>query len=357
MIFMKIEEISSCPPVLQQSYYPSLDGFRGIAILNVLIGHSVGDFRLIHSGGFGVSIFFVISGFLITTLLLKEKERTGTISLRKFYIRRFLRIFPVAYLYLIVMVLFNFLFSLKIPVAAFLSAALYLQNTTMITDYILYVGHYWSLSVEEQFYLLFPFLLKRSGKLYLVIIAVALFFIPIISYSDLHHLWHNKVLHHIAEILGFMPGILIGALFAVLFYLNLLRISEVVTGKYKSFLCFLVFLLAGYCFNNHPMHLPTSGMQMFSNVLIALLILVSLQKDDSVFYRAVTNPYLIYIGTLSYSIYIWQQMFTLDGPPWKGMFFLSDSMVLNLILLGIISWVSYHFYEKNFLKLKTRFKV
>ena len=95
------------PVAISKSHLPSLDGLRGISILLVVISHTFGDKKPFYNGGFGVSIFFVISGFLITLLLLQEKYTTGSVSLKNFYIRRFLRIFPVAYLYLVVLLVLN----------------------------------------------------------------------------------------------------------------------------------------------------------------------------------------------------------------------------------------------------------
>src|SRR5258706_1008185 len=127
-------DITEIPGVLKNSHLPSLDGLRGISIIVVLIAHFNQHLHepilgaIFGNGVFGVYIFFVISGFLITTLLLKEKVRTGTISLKKFYIRRFLRIFPVAYLYLFVVLILSYFLHLNVPALSILGAALYLQN-------------------------------------------------------------------------------------------------------------------------------------------------------------------------------------------------------------------------------------
>ncbi|HMC86217.1 MAG TPA: acyltransferase family protein, partial [Chitinophagaceae bacterium] len=116
----------------------------------------------------GVKLFFVISGFLITTLLIKEKIKTNTINLKKFYIRRFLRIFPVFYLFLIVIIVLNFVLHLAIPWYIFLTAALYLTNFFIYQTHWTMV-HFWSLSVEEQYYLVWPALFKKNHNLALII--------------------------------------------------------------------------------------------------------------------------------------------------------------------------------------------
>jgi peptidoglycan/LPS O-acetylase OafA/YrhL len=108
-------EITAVPDYLQGKYYTALTGIRGVAIVIVLLYH-LGINRLLKLfdwwilGRLGVDIFFVLSGFLITTLLLKEKLAHGHVSLKKFYIRRFLRIVPVAYLFLAVLIAINHFF-------------------------------------------------------------------------------------------------------------------------------------------------------------------------------------------------------------------------------------------------------
>jgi peptidoglycan/LPS O-acetylase OafA/YrhL len=95
--------------------------------------------------------------------------------------------------------------------------------------------------------------------------------------------------------------------------------------------------------------IPANASQPF----IALLIILNLAKSDNLFFKALNNRILVYIGKLSYSLYIWQQLFTVNQP-WKGMFKGSDSVVLNLAALALVSYLSYNCYEKFFLKLKTK---
>ncbi len=142
----------------------SLDGFRAVSILLVVFGHadkswgmpawlSVSLEFLVHQQA-GVMIFFVISGFLITNLLLDEKRATGDVNIQRFYGRRLLRILPVNYLYI------GFVFCLwtsdphAFSGSAFLHALTYTFNFAANDSWLL--GHLWSLSIEEQFYLLWP---------------------------------------------------------------------------------------------------------------------------------------------------------------------------------------------------------
>src|ERR1700744_3020835 len=135
-------EITTVPDILKGSHFPTLDGLRGISIIIVLLNHitwrtTIGEYI---DGVIGVQIFFVISGFLITTLLLKEKVKNGWISLRQFYIRRVLRIVPVAYLYIFVVLILNYFFKLGMTFENFLVSTLYLKNLNIAGDW--YTGHF-----------------------------------------------------------------------------------------------------------------------------------------------------------------------------------------------------------------------
>ncbi|RYE28202.1 MAG: acyltransferase, partial [Sphingobacteriaceae bacterium] len=155
--FSIINDVKEVPPVLNQNYLPSLDGLRALSILmvvgsHVLIGQNVHSTFLysIFNGALGVSIFFIISGFIITTLLMKELIYTKDINLKNFYIRRFLRIIPLAYLFLFVLIGLNQIFDMRINFSGFLLAFLFLKNFVgSETDPA--TTHYWSLSVEEQY--------------------------------------------------------------------------------------------------------------------------------------------------------------------------------------------------------------
>jgi peptidoglycan/LPS O-acetylase OafA/YrhL len=155
------------PTTFRLGYRRWLDGMRGIAVLMVLAFH----LGLIQGGWLGVDIFFVLSGFLITTLLAQEWQKNGSISFRAFYMRRALRLFPALFSLFLVTYVCTRLFrspdealSLRREIVV---AACYVSNWPSLHGIVLpTLGHTWSLSVEEQFYLLWPvllFLLLRSG--------------------------------------------------------------------------------------------------------------------------------------------------------------------------------------------------
>lgn len=152
---------------------PSLDGLRALSITFVILGHAIQgrvtpfiDVVLSRLANFGVCVFFVISGYLITTLLSREAELKGGVSLRRFYLRRTLRIFPPYYAYLLTIVIGVFVLGWKLPSAARLWPAFTYTTNVFATHYWLTL-HAWSLSMEEQFYVTWPIvlalLIRRKG--------------------------------------------------------------------------------------------------------------------------------------------------------------------------------------------------
>src|SRR3984885_11796394 len=174
---------SRCYAARRMRRIPSLDGLRAISILLVVVGHWVElryKFDVVISdvaGSFanlGVRIFFVISGYLITTLLLQEQARTSTIRLREFYVRRAYRILPAAMFFMLpVFVIFRH--ELRWYHAA--AAAFYLTNFDYAHPWFL--GHLWSLSVEEQFYFLWPGVLKKWQRHKVAILVGVVAFAPV----------------------------------------------------------------------------------------------------------------------------------------------------------------------------------
>src|SRR5664279_3942103 len=149
---------------------PCLDGIRAVAILMVLLGHSsdelsifAGPIHTLEVSRVGVSIFFVLSGYLITRLLVEEQERGGSISLKAFYIRRFFRIVPACYVYLTCILIAGRLGYATVPRSGILPAYLFVWNYSPQAEGWFY-AHTWSLSMEEQFYLVWPPLLAALGR-------------------------------------------------------------------------------------------------------------------------------------------------------------------------------------------------
>jgi peptidoglycan/LPS O-acetylase OafA/YrhL len=155
-------------------YLPTLDGWRSIAIAMVVSSHCLTTASARDGGGgvinlltfrlgtFGVMLFFAISGFLICTRLLVEQEATGSISLRSFYIRRVFRILPPAYAYLVAVVALALAGLLVAGWADIAGAAFFFRNYVPSDSW--FTGHFWSLAIEEHFYLLWPPILVAFGR-------------------------------------------------------------------------------------------------------------------------------------------------------------------------------------------------
>lgn len=171
-------------------YMPGLDGLRAVAVIAVIIYHLNPQ---ILSGGFlGVDTFFVISGFLITSLLLHEYRETGSIDLKNFWIRRFKRLIPAVVFLLMVLVSYMAIFHLERLAAIkadFIAALIYLANWWFIFEDVSYfealeanpLKHLWSLAIEEQFYIIWPVILllllvlvKRMSRIWLITFGISL---------------------------------------------------------------------------------------------------------------------------------------------------------------------------------------
>ncbi|MDO3644719.1 acyltransferase [Mucilaginibacter sp. L3T2-6] len=352
------KRVDSIPEILNKGYYPSIDGLRGISILSVIFRH----FSLNESWGvwidgtIGIHIFFIISGFLITTLLLKEKISKGCVSLKNFYIRRTLRIFPVAYLYILTLIVLSNIFDFSLSSKSILTSIFYLKNFPIASEW--YTGHFWSLSVEEQFYLAAPIVLITSTNKYIRILLALFILVPIIDYVGFHNIgiFYSVRWVHVLTFLFlalFNQGtlyILLGSLFSILIFKKIIIVNKN-SSYYLSAVLFLIAVFIHFSYLSGSV--PYLSSTIFA-VLIAFVIVLNLTENNLLTW-ILSNPLLVKLGILSYSLYIWQQVFTSDQP-WKKAFIYSDSILFNLFALLITAYCSYHFYEVKFLALKKRFK-
>jgi peptidoglycan/LPS O-acetylase OafA/YrhL len=352
-------EITEVPAIFQSKYFRTLDGLRAISILWVIVAH----FNLYKNnptiksifwgGGLGVHIFFVLSGFLITALLLKEKMTNGYISLRAFYIRRFFRILPVAFLFLLIIFVLNFFWPLNVSGKDFFHVITFTENFNPHGNW--YTHHFWSLSVEEQFYLIFPFFIKKNLNFYVKMSVLLIVSSPVISYLAHHNLFASAQLKDIFTFIdtfltGGLLSILIGSLTSILlFKLNTSKRDE------KRGIGFLQIIIL-YLIWLSSQHSHFGGLNMIlCAILIAFLISISMIYENTFVNKFLNLKYIKHIGVLSYSLYIWQQLFT-NNQPWSNWFSYGDSIVLNTCALFLVAYISYNFYEKGFIKLKDRFK-
>ena len=355
--------IINIPNAVDTSYIPNLDGLRGIAILTVIVSHALFNTWLSKYpvGSVGVEIFFVLSGFLITTLLLKEKIKNGKISLKRFYIRRCLRILPVAYLFLSVLVFLNFAFNLKVSLGSVVAAAFYVKNLPLNYVANWSDAHFWTLAIEEQFYLIFPFLLIYSFKNYVRVLIFLVLSIPalqFVGYYNIGIFYTNYLLHKATFLLIVLFGngatsILICSLLSILMFRGLIAGVNINKYRFLSLSLFIIATIFRLCFDVLPGTYLTST--IFS-LAIGLVIFLCVSNENDFLGNILKSKILIQLGLLSYSIYIWQQLFTYQQP-WQHSFKYSNSLFFNIPALFIVAYISYHFYEMQFLKLKRKFKV
>ena len=354
----------STPDFLDKNYIPSLDGWRAVAIMMVILGHfmlKLEQGSVIHTilkltaiGILGVKIFFVLSGFLITTLLIKEKIKYGRLDLKNFFIRRALRIIPVLYLYIIVVFLVNHFSSLNLSLSNFVGPLLYINNFNFLSGTWI-TGHTWSLAVEEQFYLIWPFIfryIKNSLLICLIIILVIPFF-KIVQYT-------NPQIENYILAPFFVPAssIFSGALVSLLCF-NPNAISKLIIIKNFNFIAFIFAIIVIYSIY----YLSIKGLygtlllplgNILTDFSICYMILFSILRKDHFIFRILNSKILIQIGVISYSLYIWQQLFIIP----KGNYPVLEQYLyspLNLLLVFVTGFLSYHFFEKPFLKLKKKF--
>jgi len=314
---------------------PSLDGVRAISIMLVVLSHLGWSNNLPYAvprpyGTLGVRIFFVLSGFLITQLLLREHERTTTISLSNFYIRRAYRILPAAFVYLLVVAI---IFWHQVGWYYLAAAALYVANMAAWLPRVL--GHLWSLSIEEQFYLLWPFALKKWFRSRTGILIGVFVFAPV--FSAVLYALHAR--GGIASSLPvFADGLAIGCLLAI-FAPRLPRIP----GYIAILMTAIVFLVPFF-----PGNTPTRTLfelfvlQPLLQVSIAGLILHVIQAP----YRFLNWGPFAWLGQISYSLYLWQQPICFN-PSFK--------LGYPAVLLAIAcASLSYYCIEQPMLRLRDK---
>lgn len=347
-------------------YRPALDGLRGIAALMIVIYHT----RVITLiGGFiAVDIFFVLSGFLITVLLLQEYDQTGRVRLRNFYARRILRLAPALLLLLTCLLIFVVVFQptyLEIAFKETLAALFYVMNWVIAFQVItpMYLTHTWSLSIEEQFYLLWPLVLVlllrlRLPRLHTALLVAAL---ALLSMGVRASLFSSPewVMRVYTGLDTRADGLLIGCALAVVMSSGIMRdhhaagrgmrrITRITLPAATLFLAAVALMADGRAVITYAFLIP------LVNLCVGLIILHLLLEPDSLPNRLLSWRPLAWVGRLSYGLYLWH------FPIFIGLL-AADHTPEEVFLIGmpatfLAASLSYYLLERPVLRLKSRFR-
>jgi peptidoglycan/LPS O-acetylase OafA/YrhL len=289
----------------------------------------------------------VLSGFLITILLIEENRRTGSVSLRDFYIRRTIRIFPAAYLYICTVAVLAVVGIVVLRGGDLIHAATYTMNYHHDRAWAL--GHLWSLAVEEQFYLLWPlgFLLLGQGRaLWLAAGAIAV--VPLLRVAS----WILLPAARIGideEFQVVCDGLATGCALALL--VGRYGIAGIVT-RIPPLLFAVAPIAAVVCCALAKWTSFTLPIGItITNLAIALVVLSCIAHADTAIGRLLNTRPAIFLGTVSYSLYLWQQLF-MDRTLTPAIF----TFPVNAILAFAAAVGSYHLVERPLQTLRHRFR-
>lgn len=353
------------------SRIPSLDGLRAVSIFLVIALHTIQRFNINHhvpliwyaifNGDLGVYIFFVISGYLITSLLLHEQQKRGSISMTSFYFRRAMRILPPIYFYVAVLLLLGWAGRLVITKIDVISALFFFHNYAT-TSSMWSLEHFWTLSVEEQFYFIWPCILYYclrhrpgiAGRMAAAKVAMAVILIsPVIRVASFRlpfaYLHHSSMFHMRADSLmfGCIIALLQGTPLFERLYGRVTRVAWIPPA-----VIFLSSCLQAR-FQNYwelPLGITVSG------AAIAFFLLWCVRNPHSTVGRVLNCRPMMHIGVLSYSIYVWQTLFlhhdnvTVFGTSLK---FIS-TFPGNWIAILVVAEFSYYLIEQPSLRLRNR---
>lgn len=344
-------------------YNPALDGLRGIAISMVMVFHATPN--LLTGGFIGVDIFFVLSGFLITMLLIKEYEAEGQISLRQFYFRRALRLAPALLLLLVVFSCASLIVLSGPRLHQFLTDAIitfaYLSNWARAFNIHPpdFLGHTWSLAIEEQFYLVWPIFLVAMTKW----LHARKFWLALaLGIAGCAVMWRIYLLVNNATPMRLYNGLdtradslMIGSGLAIALSLNSVRTYF---AKDRSLILSLLAVIAAATICLFAIYGQWDQSAMFywgyslTAIMSAIVIADAVQTNESMLFRVLSYPLLVWLGSISYGLYLWHF-------PVYRVLLANGVEQINVLWLGsiitlAIAACSFYTMEKYFLQFKYR---
>jgi peptidoglycan/LPS O-acetylase OafA/YrhL len=349
---------------VERKYFSLLNGVRALAIFAVLWHHSSGG-SLANSewagrGYLGVDLFFILSGFLITHLLMRESRTVGTINLKKFYIRRALRIFPLYYGYLFFLIPYTLIFTTeKIG-----------GMKAVLPYYVFFVSNWspehaehffhraWSLAVEEQFYLIWPIVFSFFSLR--ISFSILIGFVLIVLLGSVE--WTFLSDSNLSFFSKFVPyqTILIGCFCA--FMLNqkktYIAVTQLLGCKWASPLALFVLLVGIAVQRGDIVGFP----QFLIHVAMAVFLISTVVNEKNYLREVLGSKCFRNVGMVSYGIYVLHGQFwgltknLCSYVSWLG---LGDTRVLFFLVFSLISffsaYLSYHFFEVFFLSVKKKY--
>ncbi len=350
---------------MKKIYFNGLDALRFIAAFAVLIFHSSQWYHykfdtpfkmFLHNLPVAVDFFFMLSGFLIIYLLLVEKQTTGTISLKNFYIRRFLRIFPLYYLIILI-------------------AYLYLQDGTHVAwnKFMYFWGNFWlikqnawtlsalnplwSISIEEHFYLFIPFLIWVTPVKYLKYllwsIVIFSFGFRIYATRTIPDNWMTIYMHTFSQ----MDLLAIGGLTALYHFYKPIKIN-LPDWVYPVMLTAFLILMTLLDSKDYTTIYNASVKKYVFDIPLLFLLIFFIFSENKYFEKIKQNKWLNYFGKISYGIYLYNAFIIdlLDRIHWLHEHYLAK-IWLDIGITLLVASISYEFFEKQLLKLKRKFAV
>ncbi|MCE5096457.1 acetyltransferase [Staphylococcus devriesei] len=347
-------------------YMPGLDGLRAIAVLGIIIYHL--NRRWLTGGFIGVDTFFVISGYLITSLLLKEYEEKGIINLRQFWIRRIKRLLPAVVTLLMVVGIATLIFEPQQIVRVkhdILAALFYVSNWWYIAKDVNYfeqfsfmpLKHLWSLAIEEQFYLFFPFVLvillltiKKYRNVTLIfwiislvsLLAMVIISQPNIGYSRVYFGTDTR-----------LQTLLLGVILAFIWPPFKLKANPPVVLQRAidgiGIIGLITLILLFFTVSDSSAWIYNGGFYLISGM--TLFVIASVVHPTSLLAKLIGNPVFVYIGQRSYSLYLWHfavisfiHIHFIDGQIPAYVY------IVDIILTVLFAELSYRYVETPFRK-------
>ncbi|MGY3213785.1 acyltransferase family protein [Mucilaginibacter sp. HD30] len=349
----------------KSEYMPYLDGLRGVAISIVILSHIGLDG--ISPGALGVNLFFFLSGFLITKLLLNEFEQTGTINFKFFYIRRIIRLYPALIAMICLSIVILVIVKEKVLTGAIFSSFFYAANYYLLyfkppggaSDYSSsnIFDIIWSLSVEEHFYLVFPFIfyIFRRYTSYLVYflclisIAILCYRVYLIHVSTSTDFTINKIY---LSTQSRADSIIWGCIPAILLYQNRNQAFIKMAKSTWPIIAGILLILVSLLFRNFVFR-ETARFTVQAIAFILIIPSLVYYGENSPMKRALQNKALVWVGKLSYSLYLFHwpviilisHYFELFSFHWE---------VLVLVLSFLLATASYYFIEQPLLAIRKK---